>query len=105
MRARLALLSIVLLPGSLAAQASFGWITETSVTWGRGGNAYQGTGSDAVTNRRPRHALDVSVGSGSDLAVSYGLRLAKRPALYSWLGAALLGLGAWAFTGELGCCS
>jgi len=190
---------ILILPISAEGQSSRTWITETTVTWGRGGFAYQGTGSDAVViadlgwrwtyprgvarglsvaggydaaneaflvggrGRYSRHwrqhqweaslallfssledgavggivgvafypapwgafvlQLDVmptnaqigcragevcngprTLSGGSDLAVSYGLRIAERPALLSWLGAGLLGLGAWALAGELGCC-
>lgn len=189
----------LLLPLSAAGQTSRTWITETSVTWGRGGFAYQGTGSDAVATAdlgwrwtnpsgvgrglslaagydaaneaflvggRARYGrawrqhqweaslallfsslddgavggivgvafypeplgalvlqLDLmptnaqfgcrageacsgprTLSGGSDLAVSYGLRIAERPALVSWLGAGLVGLAAWAFAGELGCC-
>ncbi len=41
-------LLVTLLPLSAQGQSSQNWITETSLTWGRGGPAYQGPGSDAV---------------------------------------------------------
>jgi hypothetical protein len=186
-------------PLSAAGQSSKTWITETTVTWGRGGFAYQGIGSDAVATadlgRRwtgptgvgrgfslsggydaaneafliggrgrysrawRQHLWEASLGlffssldegavggvagvafypapwgalvlqldlmptdaqigcragdvcngpdtlsGGSDLAVTYGLRIAERPAVLSWLGTGLLGLAALAFAGELGCC-
>jgi hypothetical protein len=190
---------LLYLPLSAAGQSSRTLTTETTVTWGRGGFAYQGAGSDAVATAdlgwrwtrpsgvargfslaggydaaneaflvggrgrysRPwrQHVWEASLAlffsslddgavggvvgvafypapwgafvlqldlmptnaqigcragevcdgprtlsGGSDLAISYGLRVAERPALFSWLGAGLLGLGAWAFAGELGCC-
>lgn len=196
---RLVLLGLLLLPASVAAQTTRALVTETSVTWGRGGFAYQGTGSDAVAIAdigfrwtdpsgrgrglslatgydapneaflagvrgrysriwdpyrwevslavlssslddggvggivglafypRPWGALLVqldlmptapqegcragetcgeaaTLSGGSDFALSYGVRIAERPAILSWLVTGVVGLAAWATAGELGCC-
>jgi len=200
MALRLALLgALLLMPLPLAAQTEWSWITETTVTWGRGGFAYQGTGTDAVATGdlgvrwtkpdgsgwglsftsgydaaneafliggRGRHSrtwsehrwegslavlfssldqggvggiagvafypwtwgalvlqLDAmptnaqigcvagqicngpsTLSGGSDVALSYGVRLAERPALASWLAVGAAGLLAWAIGDELSCC-